>query len=79
MTINKAVGYAMVNICVEQDTNICRLTKNQPHGQSLQTKFNHVMTGRTRYPSIKTIHDFCCLTGYTLEEFFTRKEFDDLE
>ena len=79
MTINKAVGYAMVNILAEQNTTRGKLCSDKQHGERMEHNISNVVIGRTKNPSIKTIHDFCCLTGYTLEEFFARKEFDDLE
>lgn len=76
MTIGEAVSAAMANIKNEKgmsareitdDTNICHDTVIK------------IINGITKYPNIRIIHEFCCGAGYTLEEFFARKEFDDLE
>lgn len=78
MKIEKAVAYAMTNICVEKNTNPCKLTSHMEKS-TLENKIRHVMNGRTSNPGIHTLHEFCCLTGYSLVDFFARKEFDDLE
>lgn len=76
MAITEAVRNAMQNILDEQGktaSDIAEISK------TTRTTVSNAIKGRIRKPSIETIHEFCCATGYTLEEFFARKEFDDLE
>ena len=43
------------------------------------TTFYSVINGQgSKRPSITTIYDFCMGVGMTLEEFFARKEFENL-
>lgn len=72
MKIGEAVAMAMRNIAAEQKTTIAAIVRDTQITASAIYKHG-------KRPAITTIHEFCCGTGYTLEEFFARKEFDDLE
>lgn len=76
MNIGEAVSTAMRNVLAEQDKTVVEIVKTT---RVSETAMRHALKESSSKPSIKTIHEFCCGTGYTLEEFFARKEFDDLE
>lgn len=80
MNIGEAVSAAMKNIIAEKSTTMTAIVKSTRISQAAISQIvNGAGSKKTRYPSIFSIHEFCCGTGYTLEEFFARKEFDDLE
>lgn len=76
MDVGAAVATAMKNIMREKH---CRPDMIASRCGISENSIKFVITRRVNAPSIKTIHEFCCGTGYTLEEFFAREEFDDLE
>lgn len=76
MTIGEAVRKAMLNIKTEKNMSLAAIVNSS---NITDAAISRAIIGVTKNPSILTIHEFCCGTGYTLEEFFARKEFDDLE
>lgn len=76
MNIGESVATAMKNIIAEDGRAITAIAKGL---KVTYASFANITNGITKNASILTIHEFCCGTGYTLEEFFARKEFDDLE
>jgi DNA-binding Xre family transcriptional regulator len=76
MDISKATAYAMINVMNEQKTNAkATATKVGLNEGAIRL----VTTGKTKHPTLKTLHSFCTATGYTLSEFFSRKEFEGVE
>lgn len=78
MNIGDAVAVAMRNILDEKEMTCADIERNS---RVRATTIQQITRGarKTKSPSITSIHEFCCGTGYTLAEFFERKEFDDLE
>jgi hypothetical protein len=79
MKIEKAVANAIENVNNESGKSIAQLSEYTSKPESFITKIYSIISGKVKRASINSIHEFCCATGYTLEEFFARKEFDDLE
>lgn len=79
MTITKAVAYAIINVITENGKDVSQLSESALNPESFRVRVYSIISGKVRRISVNTIHEFCCATGYTLEEFFARKEFDDLE
>ena len=76
MNIGEAAAMAMRNIVEEQETTIAAITRDT---KITEKAIYRILDKSTKNPGIATIHEFCCGAGYTLVEFFERKEFDDLE
>lgn len=76
MNIGEAVAMAMRNIAEEQETTIAAITRDT---KITEKAIYRILDKNTKNPGIATIHEFCCGAGYTLVEFFERKEFDDLD
>lgn len=76
MTIGEAVRMAMLNVKTKKNMSLAAIVDNS---KVTEAAISQAIIGVTKNPSILTIHEFCCGTGYTLEEFFARSEFDDLE
>lgn len=73
MDISKATAYAMINVMKERWTNANEV--------ALKAGLNRnaiwaITSGSTKKPSVELVHSFCTVTGYTLAEFFSRKEFE---
>lgn len=76
MDISKATAYAMINVMKERWTNANEVAlKAGLQRNTIQA----ITSGRTKNPSVKNVQAFCTVTGYTLSEFFSRKEFEGVK
>lgn len=76
MTIGKAVGIRILEICTDRDitlnklSTICGIT---------QSTLNNIVNGGSRNPTVATIKKICDGLDITLPEFFDAKVFSLLE
>ena len=76
MTVGEAVRQRIIQLCQERDISINKLSSISGVTQST---VNNIVSGRNNSATVSTIKKLCDGLGITLGEFFTTREFDDLE
>lgn len=76
MNIGQAVKERILQLCIERDISINKLSNISGVTQST---VNNIISGRNHSTTISTIKKLCDGLGITIEEFFSSELFRDLE
>lgn len=76
MNIGEAVRQRIIDLCVERDLSVNKLSNISGVTQST---VNNIVNGRNRSATISTIKKLCDGLGISIEEFFCSELFRDLE
>jgi len=76
MSLNEAIVKRIQEICEEKNLNICDASLR---GGMSPSAIYDLVKGRTKCSKVITVKRFCEGAGITLQEFFDRPYFDELE
>ncbi len=76
MTLNEAIKKRLDELIKEKDIKMAKLSLNS--GLTPSTIFDFLY-GKTKYPKIITLYKICLGADITLNEFFDKDYFNDIE